>query len=149
MLEFLDRYLNKESVGMKNSNSTILIAEDNEDSRAMLRTFLELKGYRVLEARDGEEAVEIARFAQPDLIIIDLNMPKLGGIAASEQIRQFDKLSQVPILTNSASGKYGMELFLNVGKLGGGYLEYIPKPFNFEYLSELIETILLKTKKAI
>ena len=148
MLEFLDRYLNKESVGMKDLNSTILIAEDNEDSRAVLRTFLELEGYRVLEARDGEEAVEVARRAQPDLIIIDLNMPKLGGIAASEQIRQSDELSEVPILTNSASGKYGMELFLNVGKLGGGYLEYIPKPFNFEYLSELIETILLKTKKA-
>ena len=148
MLEFFDRNWNNESVGMKDSGSTILFAEDNEDSRAVLRTFLELEGYRVLEARDGEEAVEVARRAQPDLSIIDLNMPKLGGIAASEQIRQFDRLSEVPILTNSSSGKHGMELFLNVGKLGDGYLEYIPKPFNFDYLSELIETILLKTKKA-
>ena len=128
---------------------TILVVDDDEDSRVMLRTFLELEGYRIVEAGDGEEAVKIACSVQPDLIIMDLNMPKLGGIAASEQIRQFHTLSDVPILTNSSSGKYGMELFLNVSKLGGGYLEYIPKPFNFEYLSELIETILLKTKKAI
>lgn len=136
--------------GMSNSEpKVILVAEDDEDSRVVLRTFLEMEGFRVLEARNGEEAVQIARHSKPDLIIIDLNMPVLGGIAASEQIRQSSELSEIPILTNSSSGKYGMELFLNVGKLGSGYLEYIPKPFNFEYLAELIHTILLKTKKAM
>ncbi len=128
--------------------STILVAEDNEDSLVMVRTFLELQGYRVIEARNGEEAVEIACSAQPDLIMIDLNMPKLSGIAASQQIRQFKNLCEIPILTNSSSGKYGMELFLNIEKLGGGYLEYIPKPFNLDYLAELIETLLLKKKRA-
>lgn len=130
------------------SGSTIMVAEDSEDSLALMRTFLEMKGYRVLEARDGEEAVEIACSALPDLIIMDLNMPKLNGIAAVEKIRQCEPLSKVPILTNSCSGKFGMDFFLNVGKLGGGYLEYIPKPFDLNSLSELIETILLKTKKA-
>lgn len=114
----------------------------------MLRTFLELQGYNVVTARNGEEAVEIACFVQPDLIVMDLNMPKLDGFGASEKIRQFEKLSDVPILTNSASGKHGIELFLNIEKLGGGYLEYLPKPFNLEYLAQIIETILLKTKKA-
>ncbi len=58
-----------------NSNlKTILIAEDNEDSRIMLRTFLDLQGYRVVEARNGEEAVENACFVQPDLIILDLKI---------------------------------------------------------------------------
>ncbi len=128
-----------------NSNlKTILIAEDNEDSRIMLRTFLELQGYRVVEARDGEEAVKVAYSTQPDLIIMDLNMPKLGGIVASEQIRQCSELRKVPILTNSSYGKFGMDLFLNVEKLGDGFMEYIPKPFNLEYLAELIETIFLK-----
>lgn len=128
-------------------NSTILVAEDNEDSRLMLRTFLELQGYRVVEAADGEEAVKLACSTQPDLIIMDLNMPKLGDIAATEKIRQCKKLNKVPILANSSSGKFGMELFLNIEKLSGGYLEYIPKPFNFEYLVELIETVLPNTKK--
>ncbi len=60
---------------MNNSSlKTILIAEDNEDSRIMLRTFLDLQGYRVVEARNGEEAVEIACFVQPDLIIMDLKI---------------------------------------------------------------------------
>lgn len=126
--------------------NTILIAEDDEESLIMLRTFLELEGYRVVIARNGVEAIEVACSAQPDLIIMDLNMPKLGGIAATEKIRQCEKLSEVPILTNSSSGKFGMELFLNISKLGGGYLEYIPKPFNLDYLSELIENVLLKTK---
>ncbi len=78
----------------------------------------------------------------------DLNMPKLNGLGASEKIRQIEKLSDVPILTNSASGKHGIEFYLNIEKLGGGYLEYLPKPFNLESLAQLIETILLKTKKA-
>ena len=131
------------------SHKTILVAEDDEGSRGMLRTFLQLHGYRVVEARNGEEAVELARSTEPDLIIMDLNMPKLGGFAAAEQIRQCENLREVPILTNSASGKFGMELFFNIENLGDGYLEYIPKPFNLEYLKELIETILLKTKKAM
>ncbi len=142
--------LTKAIESMNNScRETILIAEDDGDSRSMLRTFLELEGYRVLEACDGEEAVEVARRAQPDLIIIDLNMPKLSGFAAAEQIRQCENMREVPILTNSSSGKFGMELFINIENLGDGYLEYIPKPFNLEYLEELIETILLKTKKAM
>ena len=134
---------------MENLSSTILIAEDNEDSRDMLKTFLELQGYRVVEARDGEEAVKVACSAHPDLIIMDLNMPNLGGIAASEKIRRCEKMGEVPILTNSSSGKFGMDFFLNVGKLGGGYVEYIPKPFNLDYLAELIETVLLKTRKTV
>jgi CheY-like chemotaxis protein len=131
------------------SDSTILVAEDDADSRHMLRTFLELNGYQVVEAQNGEEAVKVACSTQPDLILMDLNMPKLGGFEAAEKIRQCEKLRAVPILTNSSSGKYGMELFLNIEKLDGGYLEYIPKPFNFEYLLEMIEMILLKTKKAL
>jgi CheY-like chemotaxis protein len=135
--------------GVNKSNlKTILIAEDNEESRIMLRTFLNLHGYRVIEAENGEEAVEVACTELPDLILMDLNMPKLGGFEAAKQIRQCENLEEVPILTNSSSGKHGMELFLNIEKLDGGYVEYIPKPFDFEYLLELIETVLLKTGKA-
>ena len=149
MLDNFKRILNQSNFVMDVSGkNTILVAEDDEDSRIMLRTFLELQGYEVIEAGDGEEAVKAACSAEPDLIIMDLNMPKLGGIAATEKIRQCNKLSQVPILTNSSSGKFGMEFFLNVEKLGDGYLEYIPKPFNLDYLAELIETILLRNQKA-
>lgn len=126
---------------------TILVAEDNDDSRAMLRTFLELQGFRVVEASNGEDAVKLACNSNPDLILMDLNMPNLDGLSASVQIRQVGKLMDVPIITNSASGKSGMEFFLNLGKLGDGYLEYIPKPFDLEGLAKQIKTILRKTKK--
>jgi two-component system phosphate regulon response regulator PhoB len=148
MSKHFSHNLHQNSSVMNISDITILVAEDNEESRIMLRTFLELQGYRVVEARDGEEAVKVACSAQPDLIIMDLNMPKLNGIEASEQIRQHKELNKVPIFTNSSSGKFGMDLFLNTDKLGDGYLEYIPKPFNFDYLVEQIKTVLLKTKNA-
>ncbi len=84
-----ETFSTKSVVAVNNSRpKTILIAEDDEDSRSMLRTFLELHSYRVVEARNGEEAVELASSTEPDLIIMDLNMPKLGGFAAAEQIRQ-------------------------------------------------------------
>lgn len=126
---------------------TILVVEDHDDSREMLRLFLELKGYNVVEACDGEEAVDVACLVKPDLILMDLNMPKLGGLEASQKIRQCETLSNVPIFANSSSGIHGIKLFLDIAKLGTGYTEYIPKPFNIDYLGELIKTALAKSKK--
>jgi|GEM_PF-1407534 len=130
------------------SKKTILVAEDHEDSLQMIRNFLEFRGYDVIEARDGVQAVELACSEIPDLILMDLNIPKLGGIDASQQIRRCEKLSDVPSLTNSSSGAQGIELFLNIEKLGDGIMDYIPKPFNLDHLSEMIEAILRKTEKS-
>lgn len=129
-------------------SETILIAEDNNDSREMLRVFLEYKGYRVIEARDGREAVRLAFGCKPDLILIDLNMPELDGLRAVEQIRRQSELSEIPILANSSDGRRGIDLFLNVKKLGRGYIEYIAKPLNLDSLAYLIESALGGVRKA-
>lgn len=121
---------------------TILIAEDNDDGRVMLRTFLEHKGYRVIEAEDGRAAVRMALSFKPDLILIDLNMPQLDGVTAVEQIRGQSDLSEVPILANSGDGRRGIDLFLKVKNLGRGYIEYIAKPLNLDTLDYLIEAAL-------
>src|SRR5688500_1377850 len=87
-------------------SKTILIAEDNRDSREMLRVFLETEGYKVLEAANGRDAIELARDGSPDLIMIDLNLPVLDGTSAAREIRQLASLRNVPIIANSASGAH-------------------------------------------
>jgi len=108
-----DTILTKAVEAMNSSYvKTILVAEDNKDSRAMLRFFLEDLGYKVVEAENGKKAVVAAIFFLPDLILMDLNMPELDGISATKQIRQHDKLCYVPLIANSAEGNRGIELFL-------------------------------------
>ncbi|MGI9055922.1 MAG: response regulator [Pyrinomonadaceae bacterium] len=121
---------------------TILVAEDHADSLAMVSSFLEQKGYKVVEARDGREAVEKAHLSRPDLILMDLNMPYMSGIEAAFLIRQNSELSQVPILATSAKGEYGIELFSKIDKFGKGFIGYLTKPLNLNDLAEQIKEAL-------
>src|SRR6476619_5671294 len=70
---------------------TVLVAEDSSDTRIMLKRAFELKGYRVLEAEDGRQALDIASRYHPSLIVVDLNMPVLDGL---ETIKKFRKLER-------------------------------------------------------
>ncbi len=88
--------------GQDSTRRTVLVVEDEEDVREMLRIFLEHRGYRVVEAGDGEAAIEVAGRERPDLIVLDLQLPKLDGVTAAERIRQLPGLERVPILTNDA-----------------------------------------------
>jgi two-component system, NtrC family, response regulator AtoC len=134
---------------MNNSHtSKILVAEDNEDSRLMLRAFLETLGYEVIEAGNGEEAVRLARQEEPDLILMDLNMPVLDGVTAAMTIRQLAQLSDIPIIANSAEGGYGIDLFLNIRQMGEGYIGYITKPINLDDLAEQMKAALLRVRRA-
>jgi CheY-like chemotaxis protein len=130
-------------------NSTILIADDSVDARAMLRMFLETEGYKVIEAENGRQAIETAKSERPDLILMDLNMPVLNGIEAAIEIRRHSNLQEVPILASSGNGMFGIEFFLSTDALGDGYIEYLSKPFNFGSLVGQIEAALLKTKLAV
>ncbi len=121
---------------------TVLVVEDEEDVREMLRTFLEHRGYRVVEAGDGEAAIEVAGRERPDLIVLDLQLPKLDGVTAAQRIRQLPGLEQVPILTNSAYGTRGIDLFLRIDDLGDGQTDYLTKPLNLEELDEMIQRLL-------
>lgn len=126
----------------------ILLAEDNDDARLMMRIFLESLDYEITEAKNGEEAVRLARQQRPDLILMDLNMPILDGITAAVTIRQLSQLGDVPIIAVSADGGCGIDLFLNIKNMGSGYIGYITKPINFDDLAEQIRVALLKVSKA-
>lgn len=129
-------------------NRKILIAEDEPDSRRILRFFLESLDYLVIEAEDGKQAVRLAQSELPDLILMDLNMPQLDGITAAMIIRQLKQLCEVPILATSGDGGRGIELFLNIRQMGTGYVGYLTKPINLEELAEQIAILLARARKA-
>src|SRR3954470_1661718 len=70
------------------ASPVVMVVEDFEDNRFMMRRLLEMSGYRVLEAINGEDAVELARRERPSLILMDLSLPLLDGLAATRRIRQ-------------------------------------------------------------
>ena len=127
--------------------ATLLVAEDHEDTRSLLRFILQRAGYRVVEAVTGSEAVSLAEREQPDLILTDLRMPQLSGVEAIRRIRSMASLRDIPILAMSGDGRVGMELFLNIGQFGGGFIDYLAKPFNVETVLEQIELILSQHKQ--
>jgi CheY-like chemotaxis protein len=122
----------------RNSAPTILVVEDFEDSRLLMKVWLERKGYRVVEALDGEQALEVALRELPDLIIMDVEMPGVDGLTATRQIRRQESLRDVPIITVSAytAGEY------RTPALAAGSNEYVSTPFEPELLGKLIDNFL-------
>src|SRR4030081_114296 len=119
-----------------NSRPTILVVDDFDDTRWLLRTWLERKGFRVIEAENGNDAVSEAQSESPDLIIMDLEMPEIDGLAATRQIRAGEKLADVPIVAVSA---YGAEQFRGPALLAG-WNEYVSTPFEPADLERLIRS---------
>src|ERR1700732_5179713 len=86
------------------ASRTILLVEDFDDTRLMMKLWLIKNGYRVVEAETGEEAIDVARKELPDLIIMDVMMPGMNGLDATQRIREYQALSRVPIVAVSAYG---------------------------------------------
>src|SRR5712691_12658217 len=113
---------------------TIMVVEDYDDTRMLLKQALEAKGYRVLEAINGQEAVELSIREHPDLIVMDLDLPILDGIAATQQIRQQSEMTEVPIIAVTA---YPMS-YTRVKVFATGCNGYMAKPIDLTELQELI-----------
>lgn len=113
---------------------TVLLVEDTEDNRFMMRRLLEMSGYRVVEATNGEEAVRVAEAECPGLILMDLSLPMIDGLAATRLIRKLPKCGKTPIIAVSA---HDTSDFL-AEALEAGCNSYITKPIDFNELEELI-----------
>ena len=125
---------------MKTEKKVFLVVEDFEDSRFMLRRLLEMAGYVVLEASDGEQAVKVALEQRPSLILMDLSLPKLDGLAATRQIRKMRVLRQVPIVAVSAHDSPQTR----TEALAAGCNEYVTKPIDFDNLNAVLKRYLTK-----
>jgi two-component system, cell cycle response regulator DivK len=112
----------------------VLIVEDNADYRDLIDFYLKLKGFEVLIAIDGVEAVEIAVAEKPNIILMDLNLPVLDGWEATRMIAQNQETKHIPIIAVSANCKnQGTNDILKAGAVG-----CIQKPVDIESLPDLI-----------
>jgi CheY-like chemotaxis protein len=108
----------------------------------MLRLFLERRGYRVVEAVDGDEAVKVAASERPDLILMDISMPALDGCAAMLRIRENEEAQDIPIVAISAYEFASLRPLLRMDALRSGLAEYLIKPFDPLQLGSLVERLL-------
>lgn len=117
------------------SRPVVLVVEDFEDNRFMMRRLLEMSGYSVVEAVNGNQAVECAVSERPDIILMDLSLPQLDGLAATRRIRQQDGLGRVPIVAVSAHDSADF----HAEALAAGCNEYVTKPIDFDQLVQLLD----------
>ena len=93
----------------------VLVVEDHPDAREMLKIFLTFEGYSVVTAEDGREGVKTANLERPDIIITNLNMPKLDGLEMTKLLRRKPEFSKVPIVILSAITTHEPEVLLHAG----------------------------------
>ena len=119
---------------------TVLLVEDTEDNRFMMRRLLEMTGYRVIEAMNGEEAVKLAKAESPSLILMDLSLPVIDGLAATRLIRKLPDFKSIPIIAVSAHDTSDFQS----EAIEAGCDTYVTKPIDFNELEVLIAKLLPK-----
>ena len=116
----------------------ILIAEDERDIRDLITFTLRFAGHEVVACSNGEEAYERAPVEIPDLIMMDVRMPKMTGYEACKKMKEIDSIKDIPVVFLSAKGQ---EAEVQTG-LEVGAVEYILKPFSPDQLTEKVRSIL-------
>jgi DNA-binding response OmpR family regulator len=116
----------------------VLAADDDEDILELIAFRLEHSGYTVLQARDGEEALDLARTSRPDLAVLDVMMPKIDGFEVTRRLREDDSTTRMPIIlltarTQEADVQRGFD---------AGADDYIRKPFSPQELGARVQAIL-------
>ncbi len=120
------------------TTSTILIVDDEPQIRRVMRTTLSSNGYSVIEARSGEEALEIMRKERPELVLLDVNMPGMSGLEVCREIRDQSEVAIIMLtVRNSEHDK--------VLALDAGADDYVVKPFSIEELLARIRAALRRT----
>ena len=116
----------------------ILIADDKATSRELLRTVLERQGYAISEAADGEEALQKALAETPDLILLDLQMPRRTGYEVLGELRKDPRHAELPIIAITASAMQGDR----ERALAAGFTAYLAKPVPLIHLREEVHRLL-------
>jgi CheY-like chemotaxis protein len=120
--------------------SKVLIAEDNAVNRELLRELLEARGYAVVEACDGQEALHMIELTQPDLLLLDISMPVLDGFAVVRKIRENPRLASLPVVAVTAIAMQGDRQRI----LNSNFDGYLSKPVDSRSLAGELERLLSK-----
>jgi CheY-like chemotaxis protein len=123
---------------MPEKKPLILLADDEDDIKVVVRMFLEANGYEVLTAYDGLDAVEKIKESKPDLVLMDIMMPVLDGIEVTRQVKSQKETKHIPIVMLTAAAQSG----LVERAIQAGAADYIAKPFEPERVQEVIEKLL-------
>ena len=121
----------------------VLIAEDNAVNRELLRELLELRGYSVLEACDGQEALEMVERTQPEILLLDIGMPILDGFAVIRRIRENPRLATLPVVAVTAYAMQGDQERI----LSSGFDGYLSKPVNASSLTQELDRVFNKSSQ--
>ena len=117
---------------------TVLVAEDFEDTRYLMRVELEQRGFRIVEATNGEEAVAVALRERPRIVLMDIGLPVMDGIDATRHLRASAETRDTVIVAVTAHH----ESEYRTKALDAGCNAYVTKPIDFDWLSDLIDRLL-------
>jgi len=123
----------------------ILIVEDNEDSRELVVKVLRNKGYEMVEAADGEEAVEKAVAEKPDLILLDISLPKLDGYEVAKRLKSLEEFHEIPIVAFTAHAMKGDREKAIIA----GFEGYISKPVDIRDLPVQVKSFIRGKRESI
>lgn len=126
-----------------NPAPVILIVDDDPDSREMMKILLEMWKFQVIEAIDGIEAINVTEKICPDVILMDVRLPKMDGFDVTRRIRQTENVKNVPIIFLSACAE---AIDKQKAKSAGGN-EYLTKPLDFEDLEKTLDKYVLASKE--
>ena len=120
---------------MKNGNGkTVLVVEDNDLNMKLFHDLLEAHGYRILQTKDGMEALQLARQHRPDLILMDIQLPEVSGLEVTKWIKEDEDLKAIPVVAVTAFAMKGDEEKIREG----GCEAYIAKPIS---VTNFLETV--------
>jgi len=120
---------------MEHMSKTVLIVEDNELNMKLFHDLLEAHGYGTIETRNGTEVLNIARDRQPDLILMDIQLPEISGLDVTRLLKQDPELKHIPVIAVTAFAMKGDEQKIR----DGGCEDYISKPISVTHFIEVIE----------
>lgn len=118
------------------SEKTILCVEDNAQNRLLVNRILSSRGYKVVEAIDGLAGLDMIRSLKPPMVLLDIDLPKMGGIEVVQQVKADPSLRDIPVIALTASAMQGdKERFL-----AAGCNDYLSKPIQVQQLIQIVET---------
>ncbi|TFG36247.1 MAG: response regulator [Nitrospirales bacterium] len=123
----------------------LLIVEDNQDNRELAIKVLKNKGYEIIEAVDGEEAIEKAISEKPDLILLDISLPKLDGYEVAKRLKSMEEFQEIPIVAFTAHAMKGDREKV----IAGGFEGYISKPINVREFPDQIMLYLRGKRESV
>jgi two-component system cell cycle response regulator DivK len=122
----------------RDTPQTVLVVDDMSDNLILISLSLQDMGYRVVTASNGEDALNVAKLARPDLILMDIAMPHQDGLAATRRIREESELQDVPVVALTAFDTDGFRQ----AAFDAGFNGYLTKPIDFERLKKLMRMLL-------